>query len=209
MTAPSVDSAVMSTTSIAPIRAVKPRIRTGSNHELASMAPGEPASALVIELMVETIDSNTPRPLSTLYRTATATKRMTKDTRDSTKLNFMADHGSMRRSTRCAWRGPRAEPDCFLGRVVEEGVSTCTPPPPFIMPGAAPPSTAVSPGGGGLDVPPEPLTGRGAGRVGPAVPLSDAGGLASTDASWGEACPSPRGGVCWSPELWACLSPGA
>jgi hypothetical protein len=49
-------------------------------------------------------ESKTPRLVSTMYSTATATNKTMKATTETTKLNFMTDHGSTRDSVSWAWR---------------------------------------------------------------------------------------------------------
>src|ERR1700734_2661378 len=108
-----VDMAVMSTMLSDPSRAVYPSTREAENH-FDAFTPAEPW--LDVRLVTSRwSESNTPSPSSAPYSRLTATNKMTKATRDTTKLNFITDQGSTRATVRCACRAFRLD-DAFFGR---------------------------------------------------------------------------------------------
>src|SRR6266545_539472 len=108
MKAPSVASAVKSTTLTAPSSAAPPMTPLAvilKPPPLASppVAPTMSASALFTL-------AKTPIASSARYSTAVATIATTKSTNDTANENFMTDHGSMRLRCSRARRGPRGAP---------------------------------------------------------------------------------------------------
>src|SRR5579859_6949411 len=100
-----VDIAVISTMLSEPSRAVQPSIREAENH-FAAFTPFEAWLDVTLET-TRWSESNTPRADSEPQSTLTTTNRITKATRDTTKLNFITDHGSTRAMVRCACRTER------------------------------------------------------------------------------------------------------
>jgi hypothetical protein len=86
---------------------VYPRILEAEN-QCEMFVPAEP----LLEVIVETVccsEVKTPSEDSTLYSTATATNKMMNATTETTKLNFITDHGSSRDRVSCACRLGRLE----------------------------------------------------------------------------------------------------
>src|SRR5580658_73229 len=107
-----VDMAVISTILSEPSRAVQPSIREAENH-FAAFTPFDAWLDVALET-TRWSESNTPRADSEPQSTATTTNRITKATRDTTKLNFITDHGSTLAMVRCACRTERL-PAAFGG----------------------------------------------------------------------------------------------
>src|SRR5579862_7145395 len=101
-TAPIVESAVIKTMFRAPSMPVYPRIRDAENQEVTLVPAWFLADVRLFTVCCS--DSKTPRLCRTQYNAATATNSTMKATTETTKLNFMTDHGSTRERVSCAWR---------------------------------------------------------------------------------------------------------
>src|SRR5579863_238378 len=111
-----VDIAVISTMLSEPSMRVQPSIREAENH-FAAFTPFEAWLDVTLET-TRWSESNTPRADREPQSTVTTTNRTTNATTDTTKLNFITDHGSTRAMVRCACRTERERLAAAFGRTL-------------------------------------------------------------------------------------------
>src|SRR5579862_2134668 len=111
-----VDIAVISTMLSEPSMRVQPSIREAENH-FAALTPFEAWLDVTLET-TRWSESNTPRADREPHSTVTTTNRTTNATTDTTKLNFITDHGSTRAMVRCACRTERERLAAAFGRTL-------------------------------------------------------------------------------------------
>src|SRR3954452_6506461 len=162
MNVPTVHSAVMRTTLMAPMTAAPQNTRPGVITSPPPPPPDPEADPSWPNRSFRVL--KTPRALSTPYRTATATIQMKNSAIDRTSEIFSADQVSMCRNCSRARRGPRL----FAGRPRTRG--------------GAPGAAAGAPGGTALGWVPGP--GAVAADGGTAGVLPVAGGKGGAPAGW-------------------------
>src|SRR5882757_9849901 len=108
MKAPSVASAVASTTSMTAMIVVNISTRDSDRNDTRSKPPLPPCSDVVASLIVDPTVLNTPIASSTIHSTATAMTVLMPSAMDSRKLTFITDQGSAldTRSRALRVRGP-------------------------------------------------------------------------------------------------------